>query len=123
MRHGTPYSRVRMPRCERIVPATHTTPAKSPRTGAVSVPPESSMIAIVPSGTPSVSIVITVSTVDTNRAVPVTSCLARKTLSPAPMIGRPCSSVSSAPVPFAASTGLYLSGSSCADTTADISNR
>ena len=53
MRHGTSYSRVRIPRCERIVPPMHTTPVKSPRIGAVSVPPESSMTAIVSGGTPS----------------------------------------------------------------------
>ena len=47
-----------------------TTAVKSPRIGAVSVPPESSMIAIVSSGTPSVSISITCSTSETKRAVP-----------------------------------------------------
>ena len=36
-----------------------TTAVKSPRIGAVSVPPESSMIATVSGGTPSVSISIT----------------------------------------------------------------
>jgi hypothetical protein len=39
-----------------------TTAVKSPRIGAVRVPPESSMIATVFSGTPPVSISITLST-------------------------------------------------------------
>ena len=81
------------------------------------------MTAIVSSGTPSVSIVMTVSTFETKRAVPVTSSLARKTLSPWPTTGRPWSSVSS-PAPWSMrSIGLYLSGSSFWDTTAEMSNR
>ena len=52
MRQGMPYSRVRMPRCERTVPPAQITPAKLSRMGAVKVPPLSSMMAMVSSGTP-----------------------------------------------------------------------
>ena len=52
MKQGMPYSRVRMPRCERTVPPAHSTPVNCSRIGAVSVPPESSMTAMVPGGTP-----------------------------------------------------------------------
>ena len=75
------------------------------------------------SGTPSVSISMTFSTVETNRAVPVTSAFARNTLSPEPTTGRPSSSVSFSPVAAGPETGLYLSGSSWMETTADISKR
>ena len=80
------------------------------------------MIAIVPSGTPSVSISITCSTSETKRAVPVTSAAALKTLSPVPTICRPCSSVSCSPVLAMPASGLYLSGSSLSEIVAETSN-
>ena len=81
------------------------------------------MTAIVPSGTPLTSISMTFSTSETKRAVPLTSCLAWKTLSPLPTMSRPCSSVSCLPEGLATSSGLYLSGCSFRDAVADISKR
>ena len=89
----------------------------------MSVPPESSITAIVPSGTPSVRRVITVSTSPTKRAVPLMSALALKTFCPVPTISLPCSSVGWLPEFCTPAPAWYFSGSSWRETTADIWNR